>query len=174
MGFRGAKNKESVMHPKPAQKSYKKKIQSKIISTENVNVESPLDKVDDSLMSDLMWVYQQLGGKQSLLQMLKDDKRAKTDFLKTLLQHETKKLERTPNGAAGSKGKLFVLKGLHDEDACMEQTKKEFANILDPVSQKEFVAEAENFEYETLEPEYIEMIEEVVEEEREVCQPMKA
>lgn len=172
MGFRGVKNKESVMHPKPAKKYSKKKIQSKLISTKNVNIEDPLSPMDDSLMADLMWVYQQLGGKQSLLQMLKDDKRAKTDFLKTLLQHETKKLERTPNGAAGSKGKLFILKGLHDEG--MEQTTKELANILDPTSQKAEVAEAEEFEYDMVEPEFIEMIEEPEEAEGEVCQPMKA
>lgn len=168
MGLRGTPNQERKAFADRTPK--KRHATRKKVRLDDIAPEIPKDLLpeDKGLMGDLFWVYEQLGGKEALLKMLKDDARTKKDFLKTLLQHETKQLEKRGNGGAGKKGKLFIIKGLYDEGDGKGVAGKKYQNVLDPLSQKDSHAEAEEYAYQATEPEEIIIEDEVVIEETEV------
>lgn len=171
MGLRGPQVKESVFKQKETPKSnrptkYRKRVK-KIKATDcaPTNLLNPVSEMkEDTLMDDLIWVYQQLGGRQQLLSLLQTDPKAKKDFLKTLLAHETKKLEKAGTNGGGGKGKLLILKGLYeDKPGEKADDKTKYANILDPNSQrKEAFIETEDYVFETEEPEEVVIQQEII------------
>lgn len=146
MGLRGPKVKESVFTidrenpPKKVSnrpKKYKKRVKKIDPSVDENTLSNPITEqsFDDNLMGDLLWVYQKLGGKNQLLSMLQTDPKARKDFLKLMLDYESKKLMQN-RGGGGGKGKLLVLRGLYDEEQTIGKQAKSLNKILDPMSEK--------------------------------------
>jgi hypothetical protein len=127
---------------------------------EDLDVEDiPEDQQTNNFMQDLLWVYNKLGGKKTLLKRAQRDKNVRNQVFQTLLRMETKKQENEGRQKLGKNGKekrglLLVMKGLEDDQKGIKIgdgkiSRKDVLGIIEPGSDlnEEGVQDNSKYEY---------------------------
>jgi len=121
------------------------------------------DKETNNFMQDLLWVYNKLGGKKTLLKRAQRDKNVRNQVFQTLLRMETKKQENESKRSTGKDGKqkrglLLVMKGLEDDQKGLKIGdgkigRKDVQGIIDPGSDlnEEGIQDTSHYEYDVQE-----------------------
>lgn len=85
-----------------------------------VSLLQPTDDADQSfesrVLKDLLWAYEQVDGRKTLLRLIQDDDKQFAFLLKELIRFETMKEEKKKGGGNGQ-GFFVVIRGLADEQA---------------------------------------------------------
>jgi hypothetical protein len=127
---------------------------------EDLDIEDiPEDQQTNNFMQDLLWVYNKLGGKKTLLKRAQRDKNVRNQVFQTLLRMETKKQENEGRQKLGKNGKekrglLLVMKGLEDDHKGIKIgegkiSRKDVMGIIEPGSDlnEEGVQDNSKYEY---------------------------
>lgn len=143
------KKKRSLTQEVPATFDTSKKRRGK---SEAKQIESELEEEgfisreenETGFFDDLVWVYQQIGGRKELLKMAKKDPRMKAQVFQALLRMESKAQEletrkKLKSKDGDKKGMLLIFKGLEDHEKGLKiadgkVSRREVASILEPAS----------------------------------------
>jgi hypothetical protein len=152
---------------RPSHKKLKDQIEEKELledlDTEDIPIDSPDDAETNNFMQDLLWVYNKLGGKKTLLKRAQRDKNVRNQVFQTLLRMETKKQENEGKQRLGKNGKekrglLLVMKGLEDDQKGIKigegkVSRKDVMGIIEPGSDmnEEGVQDTSKYEYDVQE-----------------------
>jgi hypothetical protein len=129
------------------------------LDIEDVPIDAPEDTETNNFMQDLLWVYNKLGGKKTLLKRAQRDKNVRNQVFQTLLRMETKKQENEGRRSLGKNGKekrglLLVMKGLEDDQKGIKIgegkiSRKDVMGIIEPGSDlnEEGVQDNSKYEY---------------------------
>jgi hypothetical protein len=114
---------------------------------------------NSGFMQDLLWVYNELGGKKTLLKRARRDKNVRNQVFQTLLRMETKKQENEGKKSLGKNGKekrglLLIMKGLEDDQKGLKIGegkigRKDVLGIIEPGSDlnEEGIQDTSHYEY---------------------------